>query len=331
MLKNRHLPHIENDQDGEIDPSDQENETLENQSPLDGPDQSSESGVSEQEKKMIQKLQFHSSEMTARDLLPSENAPLNLQNDSQQANDEPSNRFSPISIDEQQDPNSLENRNDQVEIMEPGMSEKLPFNHGKINNNNLSTTDWIKIDWMQMHAVRPQVLQAEKWKLRPDNLSVNDGKQREKWNMRLVLAMEIGKRSNWTKPTSIALQEWKAIETKTMNLKTDITKSSSNRANVQGASYMANAQHPTKRTKHVDIKHFAILQWTEDGHINFVNTPTQYHISDSLTKPLGRIKFYEQNDILMGRRKPSYSQATGTHTINMLSLFSTHRIFWLLS
>eukprot|EP00980_Cylindrotheca_fusiformis_P005925 scaffold1246_cov134-Cylindrotheca_fusiformis.AAC.17 len=320
MLKNRHFPHTENDKDGEIDPSDHENETLQNQSPLIGADQSSESGVSKQEKKMMQKIHFHFSERTARDLVSSENAPLNLQTDTQKANDRPSNQFSHTSSDKQQDPNSLDNRNDQVETMESETSTKLPINLGKIENNSLSRDDWIQIDWMKMHTIQPRVLQAEKLKLRPDNISVNDGKQREKWNMRLVLAMEIGKRFNWTKPTSIALLEWKAIETKMMNLKTDITKSSSNRANVQGADYMANDQHPTKRTKHVDIKHHAILQWTDDGHKPLTDTPTENNLSDSPTnKPLGKIKFDKQNDLVMGRRKPIYTQRTGTHTINILS------------
>ena len=31
----------------------------------------------------------------------------------------------------------------------------------------------------------------------------------------------------------------------------------------QGALVIANAQQPTKRTKHVDTKHFAIHDWLE--------------------------------------------------------------------
>lgn len=101
-------------------------------------------------------------------------------------------------------------------------------------------------------------------------------------------------------------------------------------ADNRGAICMANSHQPTRRTKHVDIKQFAILQWTDDGHIKFSDTPTQYNISDSLTKPLGRIKFYEQNDILMGRRQPTYSADTKSYVVNVLSQFSTHRIFTVL-
>ncbi len=30
-----------------------------------------------------------------------------------------------------------------------------------------------------------------------------------------------------------------------------------------GALMMANTQQPTKRTRHIDIKHFALLDWVE--------------------------------------------------------------------
>ena len=77
-----------------------------------------------------------------------------------------------------------------------------------------------------------------------------------------------------------------------------------------GAIAIANAQQPTRRTKHVELKHFAILQWTEEDRLRYEPTKTQYNYSDILTKPLGRIKFYEQTDILMGRRRPIYSATT---------------------
>ena len=92
-----------------------------------------------------------------------------------------------------------------------------------------------------------------------------------------------------------------------------------------GAICIAQAQQPTRRTKHVEIKQFAILQWTEQGYLNFKATPTQLNASDSLTKPLGRIKFYEQNETLMGRIPPLYTATT--HTITSCS---TPRIFSIL-
>ena len=74
----------------------------------------------------------------------------------------------------------------------------------------------------------------------------------------------------------------------------------------RGARQMTNAQQPTKRTRHVDMKEFVILQWTEEEQITFEDVPSALNPSDSLSKPTGRVKFYEHRDILMGRRRPQY-------------------------
>ena len=73
---------------------------------------------------------------------------------------------------------------------------------------------------------------------------------------------------------------------------------------------MANVHHPTRRTRHVEIKHFVILQWTNDEFINFIETRSDENYSDSLSKPTGRTKFYEHSDIFMGRQRPQYTQNT---------------------
>ena len=64
-------------------------------------------------------------------------------------------------------------------------------------------------------------------------------------------------------------------------------------ADNHGAVRMANAHQPTRRTRHVEMKHFVILQWTDDEFINFVETRSNENYSDSLSKPTGRTKFYE--------------------------------------
>jgi hypothetical protein len=74
----------------------------------------------------------------------------------------------------------------------------------------------------------------------------------------------------------------------------------------RGARQLSNAQQPTKRTRHVDMKEFVILQWTEEEQITFEDVPSARNPSDSLSKPTGRVKFYEHRDILMGRRRPQY-------------------------
>ena len=70
---------------------------------------------------------------------------------------------------------------------------------------------------------------------------------------------------------------------------------------------MATADQPTKRTRHMDTKLFVIQDWIKEEHISLESLRTQYNLGDQFTKALGRIKFYEQTDVIMGRRVPTYS------------------------
>ena len=97
-------------------------------------------------------------------------------------------------------------------------------------------------------------------------------------------------------------------------------------ADNRGALCLANAQQPTRRTKHIDIKQMVILQWTEEDMLNFEPVPTQLNFADSITKSVGRIKFYEQNDVLMGRRQPKFAHPVVT-SLSFSSFSSTYRIF----
>jgi hypothetical protein len=56
------------------------------------------------------------------------------------------------------------------------------------------------------------------------------------------------------------------------------------------------------------MQDFCILQWTEEELILYTDIPTALNVSDSISKPTGRTKFYEHMDIMMGRRKPAYVQ-----------------------
>ena len=69
---------------------------------------------------------------------------------------------------------------------------------------------------------------------------------------------------------------------------------------------MVEAQAPTKRTRHVDIRYFALLDWSRTGQLAAVPIPTDLNISDSMTKATGRIKFHQHADIYMGRVPPTY-------------------------
>jgi hypothetical protein len=80
-----------------------------------------------------------------------------------------------------------------------------------------------------------------------------------------------------------------------------------------GALHMANAQQPTRRTRHMDTKYFALQDWVEHDQIEVTQIGTANNISDAFTKALGRIKFYEQTDVIMGRRIPPYVPAWVKH------------------
>ena len=54
----------------------------------------------------------------------------------------------------------------------------------------------------------------------------------------------------------------------------------------QGALLMANAQKPTKHTKHMDICYFALQDWVNRDLITLKRIGTMDNYSDALTKPL---------------------------------------------
>ena len=76
----------------------------------------------------------------------------------------------------------------------------------------------------------------------------------------------------------------------------------------QGALFMANAKQPTRQTRFMDTKAFAIQDWIREEQMILRPIKTQNNVSDHFTKALGRIKFYKQTDILMGRRKPAWTK-----------------------
>lgn len=53
-----------------------------------------------------------------------------------------------------------------------------------------------------------------------------------------------------------------------------------------------NNESATKRLRHVDLRHFAIMQWVQNGDIVLKHTPTSDNLSHGLTKPLGRQLHY---------------------------------------
>jgi hypothetical protein len=76
-----------------------------------------------------------------------------------------------------------------------------------------------------------------------------------------------------------------------------------------GVLLMANAQQPTKRTRHIDIKHFAVLDWVEQDLLILHSISTHDNAADAMTKPLTKTLFYHHYDTYMGLRIPSYCNA----------------------
>ena len=74
----------------------------------------------------------------------------------------------------------------------------------------------------------------------------------------------------------------------------------------QGALLMANSGQPTKRTRHMDTKHFALQQWVDQDLLSLEWIDTADNESDGMTKNLGRTLFYRHMEYLMGKIVPEY-------------------------
>jgi deoxyuridine 5'-triphosphate nucleotidohydrolase len=76
----------------------------------------------------------------------------------------------------------------------------------------------------------------------------------------------------------------------------------------RGALFMANAQQASTRTRHIDIKHFALVDWVEQDLMILEEIASAENSADSMTKATGKILFYRHMDTIMGRRKPKHVQ-----------------------
>ena len=74
-----------------------------------------------------------------------------------------------------------------------------------------------------------------------------------------------------------------------------------------GCTATANAQKPTTRMHHIDIKYFALCDWVESNLIHLEQIDTSTNIADHLTKPLLRILFHRHADFLLGHVPSKYS------------------------
>ncbi len=81
---------------------------------------------------------------------------------------------------------------------------------------------------------------------------------------------------------------------------------------------MGNAQKPTTRTRHMDIKYFSICEWVDCDLMHLECIDTKVNMSDHLAKSLSRALFHRHADFLLGHVPPTYSPIhksfVGTYT-----------------
>ena len=75
----------------------------------------------------------------------------------------------------------------------------------------------------------------------------------------------------------------------------------------RGCIQLASVHQPTKRSQHIDVREFAILDWVETDLLNIVSVETARNAADAFTKPLSKILFHRHFDVIMGKRRPLYS------------------------
>ena len=71
---------------------------------------------------------------------------------------------------------------------------------------------------------------------------------------------------------------------------------------------MANAQKPTPRTRHMDIKYHVLCEWVERDLILLSRVDTTVNMADHFTKQLGPTLFHRHLDYIMGHVPPQYSK-----------------------
>jgi hypothetical protein len=74
----------------------------------------------------------------------------------------------------------------------------------------------------------------------------------------------------------------------------------------RGALLMASAAQPTKQSRHIDIREYALLDWVERDLISLEDVASGLNASDILTKQTGPLLFARHVDNLTGRLPPPY-------------------------
>jgi hypothetical protein len=70
---------------------------------------------------------------------------------------------------------------------------------------------------------------------------------------------------------------------------------------------MGNAQKPTKRTRHMDIKYFSICEWVDRDLMYLDRIDMAINMANHFTKGLTRALFHRHANFLLGHIPPMYS------------------------
>ena len=73
------------------------------------------------------------------------------------------------------------------------------------------------------------------------------------------------------------------------------------------ATAMANANKPTPRTRHMDIRYFALTEWVERDLIALERVDTTMNLADHFSKQLPPTLFSRHVDHILGHVPPPYS------------------------
>ena len=90
----------------------------------------------------------------------------------------------------------------------------------------------------------------------------------------------------------------------------------------QGALLMANAQQPTKRTRHMEVKNFVLQDWVKEDLIRLLRIATNDNYADVMTKATARTLFYRHMNYVMGKIIPNYVQ--GLESFSQSSVHKSH-------
>lgn len=69
---------------------------------------------------------------------------------------------------------------------------------------------------------------------------------------------------------------------------------------------LANAQRPTCRSRHLNIRYLALMDWVKQDNIVLAPILTHNNLADGLTKSLQPVLFERHCASLLGKRKPKY-------------------------